>query len=190
MANLQFTIFVVLFIFIAAISIKAETVELEKRTDSSPNNSKRNELSKRNEDKVCKCTIAEAIFDSSFKGLFFFSQDECGSTTIAGMFSRGFETLDSTDDISFEIVDNSNRTLHDLTDGLNVQFCDDGSTKPFTHTFPEINLDCNKDGIFVPEVGKYSKRAADQPPAVEVKKGKNRNQNVSKAQIKKFFPKK
>ncbi|CAG8566062.1 6735_t:CDS:2 [Funneliformis caledonium] len=153
MANLQFTIFVVLFIFVAAISIKAETVD---RTDSSPNNSKRNVLNKRNEDKVCQCTIAEAIFDSSFKGLFFFSQDECGSTTIAGI--------------------------------LNVQFCDDGSTKPFTHTFPAINLDCNKDGIFIPEAGKYSKRAANKPPATAIKNGKNRNDKpLDKAQINKLY---
>ncbi|CAG8749965.1 11660_t:CDS:1, partial [Funneliformis mosseae] len=136
-----------------------------------------NILSKRNEDKVCKCTIAESTFSSSFSGFSFFSQDECGRTTIAGMFSRGFEIFNSTNDIRFEIVDSCNRTLHDLTDGLNVQFNNDGSTDPFIHTFDQINLDCFEDGILFPQVAKNSKRSCggnqrrDGPNAMTVKEG-------------------
>ncbi|CAG8743232.1 5176_t:CDS:1, partial [Funneliformis caledonium] len=150
-----------LFAFIAfttAISIKDESIKLEKRNSCS-SNSKRNLLGKRNEeDKSCPCTIAESIFYTEFRGFTFYSQDECGSTTIAGMFSRGFETLNSTNNITFEIVDSCNRTLYDLTEGLNVQINDDGSTDPYLYTFDEITLDCFEDGILFPQVGKYSKR--------------------------------
>ncbi|CAG8566046.1 6734_t:CDS:1 [Funneliformis caledonium] len=188
MAKLQLTIFVICFILVTvttAISIKAETVNLEKRTVTCPYNSKRNILSKRNEDKVCKCTIAESTFSSSFSGFSFYSQDECGRTTIAGMFSRGFEIFNSTDDIRFEIVDSCNRTLHDLTDGLNVQFNNDGSTDPFIHTFDEINLDCFEDGILFPQIGKNNKRSCDgnqrrdSPNAMTVKEGNDIKEKAS-----------
>ncbi|CAI2176847.1 3464_t:CDS:1 [Funneliformis geosporum] len=160
MAKFQFTIFVVLLTFVAvttAISINNEPINLEKRTKTCPSVSKRNTLNKRYEDTICKCSLAESIFSSSIKGLFFFSQDECGSTTISGMFSHGFEVF-NTSCITFEIVDSYNRTLYDLTDGLNVQFNNDGSTDPFAHTFHEINLDCFENGILFPQVGKNSKR--------------------------------
>ncbi|CAI2189915.1 8957_t:CDS:2 [Funneliformis geosporum] len=99
--------------------------------------------------------------------------DECGSTTITGIFSRGFEIFNETSDIKFKIVDSCNRTLYDLTDGLNVEFNCDSSTDPFRHTFYEINLDCFEDGIIFPPVGKHSKhqQGGDQnKPNVEVSK--------------------
>ncbi|CAI2181867.1 2728_t:CDS:1 [Funneliformis geosporum] len=177
MAKLQMSTFFILFMLVVsttAMSIKDDIVNLEKRTLCS--NSKRNILSKRN-DEVCKCTIAESVFSTEFRGFSFYSQDECGQTTIAGMFSRGFETLNDTSDIYFQIVDSCDRLLYDLTEGLNVQINNDGSTDPFLYTFSEINLDCFDDGILFPQVGKNSKRNCnlnrrqDGNNAMAVKKG-------------------
>ncbi|CAI2170968.1 10770_t:CDS:1 [Funneliformis geosporum] len=167
MTKFYFNIFVLL-VFFTAVSTALTTRndlsihKLEKRT-TCPYNSKRSVLIERNEDKQCSCSMAEAIFSNKLQGLFFFAQDECGSTTIAGLFSSGFEVFNSTSNITFEIIDSCNRTLYDLTDGLNVQFNYNGSTKPFRYTFDEINLDCDKDGILFPQVGKshYNKRTCD-----------------------------
>ncbi|CAG8457729.1 3632_t:CDS:1 [Funneliformis mosseae] len=167
MTKFYFNIFVLL-IFFTAVSTALTTRndlsvhKIEKRTTCAYN-SKRNVLIERNEDKQCSCSLAESIFSNKLKGFFFFAQDECGSTTIAGLFSSGFEVFNSTENITFEIVDSCNRTLYDITYGLNVQFNDDGSTDPFRYTFDEINLDCDDDGILFPQVGKshYNKRTCD-----------------------------
>ncbi|CAI2164555.1 3717_t:CDS:1 [Funneliformis geosporum] len=150
-----------LFVVLSLMSVAASALSIyddqvghfEKRTDDvyvCPEIA-RNVLSKRNNVEQCQTTIAEAIFQDVFEGFFFFAQDECGSTTIVGMFSHGFEIFNNdTSDVKFQILDSCNRTIYDLTDELNVQINNDGSTDPFSYTFEEINLDCYDDGILFP----------------------------------------
>jgi len=139
-----------LFVLLTLIAVLAATFDKQK------NNChfyKRNALNKRTKAKKCSCTLAEAIFipkvNGVLKGLIVFAQDEYGHTTITGLFSKGFKDL--TDDIcktiKFEIIDDCDNVIYDITKGLNVQFTGDGDTEPFRHRFHDINLDCNDNDI-------------------------------------------
>src|SRR6266542_2063263 len=135
----------------------------EKRNNDCPLK-KRDVLSKRTNVERCSCTMAQTIFtpDKKYKvkGFMFFAQDECGSTRIAGLFSRGFENISRNEskDIKILIVDQCGRLLYDITEGLNVKFTGKGDSEPFSHKFHEINLDCNDNGILFPQVGKSKVR--------------------------------
>src|ERR1044071_1282471 len=77
-------------------------------------------LDKRN-NKVCPCAFAVADFNGvnsagPARGLVSFAQDETGSTTVAGIFSQGFEKEGA---ITFKLVDDCGVLLHDLSQGLN-----------------------------------------------------------------------
>src|SRR5688500_11173978 len=64
--------------------------------------------------KKCACTVANAdFFDGPVKGLVTFVQDEYGSTTVTGIFSKGFE--DKHAKYKFKLVDDCDNELHDLT---------------------------------------------------------------------------
>ncbi len=111
---------------------------------------KRSVLDKRTDVEKCPCTLARSLFDSGVsegpaKGLVIFAQDECGSTTITGLFSKGFE--DTSKDYIFKIVDKCGDVIYDLTQGLCVELNNEGGTKFFSHKFDDINLNCNSDGI-------------------------------------------
>ncbi len=97
----------------------------------------------------CPCALAKSVFDESsdgpVKGLVVYAQDECGHTTITGIFSKGFE--DTSKNYRFKIVDSCGTVVHDLTSGLNVRFDNFGGTKVFRNKFRNINLNCNRKGI-------------------------------------------
>src|SRR5687767_10704601 len=72
---------------------------------------KRNVLDKRNYEKKCPCALARSVFEGKFEGLFIFGQDECGTITTTGFFSKGFETPGK---YKFKIVDHCDHVLYDL----------------------------------------------------------------------------
>ncbi|CAI2164242.1 7001_t:CDS:1 [Funneliformis geosporum] len=120
---------------------------------------KRNGVMKRTMSKKCPFTLVNAIFDTKWsktekvsdgpvKGLVVFAQDECGRTTVTGYFSHGF---DSTKKYKFLIIDNCEDVVRDMTKGLNVKINHDGSVKAFSHTYDDMNLDCNEEGILMTE---------------------------------------
>ena len=117
---------------------------------------KRNVLGKRTNVKKCPCALAESVFDPDYsddyqvsegpvKGLVVFSQDECGSTTVTGFFSKGFE--DKNSNYTFQIVNDCGEVIRDLTKGLNVSLSNDDGTKAFTNKFDDFNLNCDNEGI-------------------------------------------
>ncbi|CAI2161824.1 15300_t:CDS:1 [Funneliformis geosporum] len=112
----------------------------------------------------CPFTLANAIFDPNgpkiekisegpIKGLVVFAQDEVGSTTVTGYFSRGFK---STKNYKFLVVDNCGDVVHDLTKRLKVTIYE-GGTKAFTYKFDDLNLDCDKEGILMTEAERNCK---------------------------------
>jgi len=127
---------------------------------------KRDILSKRNV-KKCHCTLARSIFvpkkTGPIKGLVIYAQDECGSTTITGLFSRGFKNVKS---VKVFIVDSCDRILYNVTKELDITPTNYGDTEPFSHKFDEINLDCGNDGILFPQTGKspLNKRNCKRAP--------------------------
>ncbi|CAI2163325.1 6783_t:CDS:1 [Funneliformis geosporum] len=98
----------------------------------------------------CPCAFAVADFDPKnsngpVKGIITFAQDESGATTVAGIFSKGFEDTNAT--YEYQIKDDCGNVLHDLTKELNVQLSGDGGTESFRHKFDSINLNCDNKGI-------------------------------------------
>ncbi|GBC03260.1 hypothetical protein RclHR1_05040001 [Rhizophagus clarus] len=113
-------------------------------SSASPNGSEllSQTFEKRNQ---CKCSFAIADFNSGpVKGVVTFSQDESGCTEVAGIFSRGFN--DTHASYGFKIVDECNRELFDLSNGLNITPDGCGGTNAFRHKF-NINIDCNSNGF-------------------------------------------
>ncbi|CAG8502758.1 7771_t:CDS:1 [Funneliformis mosseae] len=175
MKSLTILAFILLSIIAVSSALPSHNDQLEKRTY--PCLHKRNVLGKRTEERRCPCALAESIFDGTsgpVKGLMVYAQDECGSTTITGLFSSGFE--DTTKNYTFSIVDFCGKVIRDLTDDLNIEFSEGGS-KAFKSKV-DFNLNCDKEGILFTENSKpglnkrtcnaFSKRQADpnKPPNV------------------------
>ncbi|CAI2183248.1 7395_t:CDS:2 [Funneliformis geosporum] len=120
---------------------------LEKRTSCL---SKRGVLGKRTDSK-CPCALAEAVFEGAVGGLTVYAQDECGFTTVTGLFSKGFQ--DTNKNFTFQVVDDCGTVLQDLTEGLKVQPSGDGGTKSFRNLFENFSLNCGNTGILVPQNG-------------------------------------
>src|SRR6266498_4127447 len=116
---------------------------VEKRTNTCKY--KRNVLGKRTNVKKCPCTLAETVFDDAVKGIVVYAQDECGSTTITGQFSKGFE--DPSKNYTFLIVDKCGYVIRDLTHDLAVPFSGDGGSKAFNTKIYDLNLNCDENGI-------------------------------------------
>ncbi|CAB4426888.1 unnamed protein product [Rhizophagus irregularis] len=99
----------------------------------------------------CECTTAFANFNSThlsgpFRGTVTYFQHEDGKTTVFGAFSKGFRHGCH---YNFTIVKN-NKVIFDLTKGLNVQINKDGSTRPFNHTFSDLQLTCGSHPVLDP----------------------------------------
>lgn len=110
----------------------------------------------------CSCTVAKALFNDQtagpIRGLTFFTQDECGKTTVSGLFHKGFNPKKKQ---TFKILDSCGRVIRDLTSDLNVQVRDDGGSEFFSHAF-DFSLDCGHKGIlFPPTKPCYTKRSDD-----------------------------
>ena len=92
------------------------------------------------------------FFFISNVSLFFYT--ECGDTTIAGSFCKGFEKKPS--NVTFDIVDDCGNVIHHLG-SMDVKFTNDGGTEPFRHKF-SFDLDCTDEGILNTKTAKYRKR--------------------------------
>ncbi|CAI2176825.1 6753_t:CDS:2 [Funneliformis geosporum] len=153
-------------------ALPSQNSQLDKRTNHCLH--KRDVLGKRTNTRVCSCALAESVFDGTsgpVNGIIIYAQDECGSTTITGLFSSGFE--DTSQNYTFKIVDNCGKVLRDVTKDLNIQFSEGGS-KAFKSKVDDINLNCAKDGILLTKNSRsgltkrtcdtFSKRQAPQAP--------------------------
>jgi len=129
---------------------------LEKRNNGCSQSSyKRNVLGKRNNVKRCPCTLASSTFEGKATGFVIYSQDECGSTTITGFFSKGLDDPQQ-NNYTFAIADDCGNITNKLGT-LDATFVD-GGTKPFAQKFDNINLDCDQNGILLQKSAKSYKR--------------------------------
>ncbi|GBC00303.1 hypothetical protein RclHR1_03800019 [Rhizophagus clarus] len=148
---------VVLLFFIAVSSAEPEPEPLfGKRNNVCPQQYKRDVLGKRNNVKKCPCQLASATFDDSkVTGFVILAQDECGSTTVTGFFSRGLNDPQQ-NNYTFAIADDCGNKVKDLGT-LGASFVN-GGTKPFAEKFDNFNLNCDKSGILFLKSAKLSKR--------------------------------
>lgn len=144
--SLAFFAYILLSLIAVSAALQTDEQTLEKRTGCL---TKRG-LGKRT-DKKCPCALAEAVFDGLVGGLTVYAQDECGFTTVTGLFSKGFQ--DAGKNYTFQVVDECGEVLQDLTSGLNVQPSPDGGTKSFRNLFENFNLNCDNTGILAPRGG-------------------------------------
>ncbi|PKC02089.1 hypothetical protein RhiirA5_402538 [Rhizophagus irregularis] len=105
----------------------------------------------------CNSALVNADFNTNiFKrnpsvvGTVIFSQDECGSTEVVGIFSKGFDDTSAT--YGLQIVDECRNVLFDFTEGLNIQPDGSGGTKSFRHKFDNVSIDCDSNGILTKKV--------------------------------------
>jgi len=134
MKNATLAIFALIFMITVA------SANLQKRTCG---NSKRDVLGKRTPEK-CPCQLAYADFTDEggpVGGYVVYAQDECGETTITGIFTKGISH-----NTTFDVVDECDRVVESLGN-LGIEVADnEGSTKSFRQKFP-FNLNCDKQGI-------------------------------------------
>jgi hypothetical protein len=144
---------VALFFFIA---VSSASPSLEKRTNTCPQQYKRNVLGKRTNVEKCPCALASATFDDEkVVGYVILAQDECGSTTVTGLFSKGLDDPQK-NNYTFAIADDCGQIVKDLGT-LGSTFAN-GGTKPFAQKFDNFNLNCDKSGIFFLKSARLSKR--------------------------------
>jgi len=140
-----YTIFFVLF----ALLIAEPTVQTFSKRNNCPFDKRNDVLGRRTNFKKCSCSVARSVFDGQLsegpmRGFVMYGQDECGHTTISGIYFVGFIKGHKYD---FLLVDGCGNTLHDITNDLDVQLNNSGGTKPFAHKFTNINLDCDDNGL-------------------------------------------
>ncbi|CAG8719333.1 17474_t:CDS:2 [Dentiscutata erythropus] len=112
------------------------------RTNIEPCNDKPS-LLKRTYDKKCPCVLATSNFNGKVKGLVVYSQDECGATTVVGIFKSGFKKGHRYD---FLITDDCGNPIRNMTADLHVNFVN-GGTAPFHAKLLDVSLNCDKYGI-------------------------------------------
>ncbi|RIA86577.1 hypothetical protein C1645_779453 [Glomus cerebriforme] len=149
--SLTFLVVVLLFF----ITVSSADDKLDKRTNVCPQQYKRDVLGKRWDVKKCPCALASAPFDGKATGLVVLAQDECGTTTFTGFFSKGLDDPQQ-NNFTFAIADDCDNIVHNLGT-LDATFTN-GGTKPFTQKFNNINLNCDKNGILLLPTAKLSKR--------------------------------
>ncbi|RHZ63688.1 hypothetical protein Glove_328g65 [Diversispora epigaea] len=110
--------------------------------------------------KTCPCTDATARFTSNVVGEIVFSQNNCGSTLVTGLFSDGLNPLKNT--YFYYIVDLCGNILYDLTPALCVSYRKDG-TWPFLVKLNNLNLDCNSKGVLLAECTKCFNNSTFKP---------------------------
>ncbi|CAG8729814.1 2883_t:CDS:1 [Acaulospora morrowiae] len=134
-----FTLALILFAAIVLSSVEAHECPYSKRSNVP--------LNKRNETKPekCPCSLGQAIFEKNVTGISVFAQNECGVTSITG-FLTGLKEP-SKNVYNFFITDRCGKIITNLTDVLNAKISADGVTQ-FTAKDKDLNLDCDKDGIF------------------------------------------
>jgi len=108
---------------------------------------RRSTLLKRNEDKVCSCSVARSVFGNERKGLIIASQNEQGHIKFTGKFFSG---LPSTGRQSIKILDGCDNLIKDVTDDFDIQGNDDGSSEFFSALITDLSLDCGDNAIFFP----------------------------------------
>ncbi|CAG8457896.1 6808_t:CDS:10 [Diversispora eburnea] len=99
-----------------------------------------------------------ATFDSTVVGIVVFSQDECGSTFVAGLFSDGLVDPEK-NCYEYLIIDKCGKLLYNLTSAIDVEYRKNG-TYPFSTRLDDLNLDCDSNGVLLAESEKkrYVKR--------------------------------
>jgi len=149
MKNATLAIFALIFLITVA-----SASDLRKRTCT---NSKRGVLGKRNPEK-CPCQLAFADFTNEggvIGGYVVYAQDECGETTVTGIFTKGI-----TPNTTFAIVDDCGRKIQNLGN-LGIEVADNsGSTKSFRQKF-EFDLNCTNQGVFNVKPSDYRKRTCN-----------------------------
>ncbi|CAB4425511.1 unnamed protein product [Rhizophagus irregularis] len=137
------------------IAVSSAEPFFNKRTNVCPQQYKRDILGKRTNVKKCPCALASATFEGKATGYVVLAQDECGSTTITGFFSKGLDDPQQ-NNYTFAIADDCGKIIEKLGT-LDAVFAD-GGTKPFSQKFDNFNLNCDKSGILLLKSAKLSKR--------------------------------
>ncbi|CAG8666437.1 9485_t:CDS:1, partial [Racocetra fulgida] len=164
--HFSLTLYVILFFFyFLTVSLAIPTLITE-----------RSPLLKRGEkEKKCPCTYIHSQFDDVYKGEITLIQEENGGTSIFGFFSEGFE---KDGEYTFHILDDYGKSLHDITEYLNIKFVN-GGTGPFSAKIPQ-NIDCGEDSI-LSKHGSLELRACKPGDKVGInKKGSNSGPTTGK----------
>lgn len=97
--------------------------------------------------KKCRCTVGDALFADEVKGIMVFSQDKNGSTLVDYAFSSGLSNPQLSN-YDYLLVSPCGKVLYNLTSKLNVTYCRNGGTLPYSTFIDDLNLGCGTNSVF------------------------------------------